>query len=31
MNDIAFPVAAVVGPKVFHSFDDKLSTFGYKI
>ena len=31
MNNIAFPMAAVVGPKVFHLFDNKLINFGYKI
>ena len=31
MNNIAFQMAAVVGPKVFHPFDDKLINYGYKI
>ena len=31
MNNIAFQMAAVVGPKVFHSFDDKLINYGCKI
>ena len=31
MHNIAFPMVAVVGPKVFHPFDDKLINYGYKI
>ena len=31
MNNIAFPVAAVIGPKVFHCFNDKLINYGYNI